>query len=299
MMSGRILNRWSAFIFVKCVWADNMTQYFLCRCKDHAANSGYTSDSFLWRTGTLFQSKALLFGSLKSTDVEISDLKSECFAKIYINTLRNDQTWGKSLYPVFSQQFIWFFSWLTILIFFFLILPSLSCSWAISLSAGHHLWCLFGHPCPAGWQPSSCGWWFWTLPSSQETSRHIWGYLYVVQSEVPENSPFSLLATSLPCCPFFILSLWHVQCMACALGDTQSQAWALDAFIVQQCVPSSPIPSSLLMWGVLVVMSLIRIGFLLRPSPVVESQLPINHFSLLVAALSPVDLVGGLWMARE
>lgn len=42
------------------------------------------------------------------------------------------------------------------------------------------------------------------------------------------------------------------------------------------------------------VMSLIRIGFLLRPLPVVESQLPINHFSLLVAALSPVDLVGGL-----
>lgn len=48
----------------------------LKRCKDHAANSGYTSDSFLWRTGTLFQSKALLFGSLKSTDVEISDLKT-------------------------------------------------------------------------------------------------------------------------------------------------------------------------------------------------------------------------------
>lgn len=41
--------------------------------------------------------------------------------------------------------------------------------------------------------------------------------------------------------------------MACALGDTQSQAWALDAFIVQQCVPSSPIPSALLMCGVLVV----------------------------------------------
>lgn len=124
MMSGRILNRWSAFIFVKCVWADNMTQYFLCRCKDHAANSGYTSDSFLWRTGTLFQSKALLFGSLKSTDVEISDLKSECFAKIYINTLKEWPNMGKVPLPCvfptvylifFMANNVWFFfSWFSL-----------------------------------------------------------------------------------------------------------------------------------------------------------------------------------------
>lgn len=205
MMSGRILNRWSAFIFVKCVWADNMTQYFLCRCKDHTANSGYISDSFPRRTGTLFQSGALLFSNLKPIDVKISDFKNECFAKMHINTLKKWPNMGKvPLPPCFpsswSDCFVAINVW-----FFFLILPSLSCCWAISLSAGHHLWCLFGHPCPAGWQPPSCDWWLWVLPSSQETSRHICGYLYVVQPEVPEHSPFSLLATSLPCSPFFIL----------------------------------------------------------------------------------------------
>lgn len=83
--------------------------------------------------------------------------------------------------------------------------------------------------------------------------------------------------------------------MACALGDTQSQAWALDAFIVQQSVPSSPIPSSLLMCNVLVIMSLIGRGFWLRPSPAVSiPELPINHFSVLIAALSPVNLAEGL-----
>lgn len=48
------MNRWAAFIFVRCVWADNMTQYFLCRRKDHIANSGYTSGSFMQGTGMLF-----------------------------------------------------------------------------------------------------------------------------------------------------------------------------------------------------------------------------------------------------
>lgn len=86
-MSGGILNRWSAFIFVKCVWADNMTQYFLCRCKDHTANSGYISDSFQ-RTGTVFQSRALFFSRLKPIDVKISDFRKKCFAEMYINTLK-------------------------------------------------------------------------------------------------------------------------------------------------------------------------------------------------------------------
>lgn len=268
MMSGRILNRWSAFIFVKCVWADNMTQYFLCRCKDHTANSGYISDSFPQRTGTLFQSRALLFSSLKPIDVKISDFKNESFAKMYINTLKKWPNMGKvPLPPSFPNSLSDFFVAINVW-FFFPVLPSLTCCWAISLTAGYHLWCLFSHPCPAGWQPPSCYWWLWVVPSSQERSK----YMYVVQPEVPENSPFSILATSLPCSPFFILPLCHAQCMACALGDTQSQPWALDAFIVQQWVPSSPVPSSPLICSVLVAMSLIRIGFLLRHSPEIITQ---------------------------
>lgn len=136
MMSGRILNRWSAFIFVKCVWADNMTQYFLCRCEDHTANSGYISDSFPQRIGTLFQSRALLFSSLKPIDVKISDFKNECFAKMYIKIhWRNDQTWGKSLYPQVFPTVYLIFSW-----------PSMSdfSSWfsLASVAAGPSLWLL-------------------------------------------------------------------------------------------------------------------------------------------------------------
>ncbi|XP_040985506.1 uncharacterized protein LOC115352429 [Aquila chrysaetos chrysaetos] len=41
------------------------------RCKDHIANSGYTLGSFMQRTGMLFWSGALLFGSLKPLDVKI------------------------------------------------------------------------------------------------------------------------------------------------------------------------------------------------------------------------------------
>lgn len=215
MMSGRILNRWSAFIFVKCVWADNMTQYFLCRCKDHTANSGYISDGFLQRTGTVFQPRALFFSSLKPIDMKISDFKNECFAKMYINTLKKWPNMGKvPLPPCSPKSYLIFFIAINVW-FFFLILPSLSCCWAVSLFAGYHLWCLFGHPCPAEWQPPSCDWWLRVLPSCQVTSRHICEYLYVAQPEVPENSPFSLPATSLPCSPtlsslYARYSVWHV-----------------------------------------------------------------------------------------
>ncbi|KAM9639459.1 uncharacterized protein ACIBXB_013876 isoform 4-T4 [Morphnus guianensis] len=44
------------------------------RCKDHIANSGYTSGSFMQRTGMLFWSGALLFGSLKPLDVKITGI---------------------------------------------------------------------------------------------------------------------------------------------------------------------------------------------------------------------------------
>lgn len=238
MMSGRILNRWSAFIFVKCVWADNMTQYFLCRCKDHTASSGYISDSFLRRTGTIFQCKAFLFGSLKPIDVKISDLKTWVAAGPSLCLLDN--------------------------------ISGVYLSVRVLLGDSHH-------PVTDGCEFS---------PPPKRQVRHICGYLYVVQLEVPENSPFSLLASSLPCCAFFVPPLCHVHRVARALGDTQSQAWALDAFIVQQWVPS-PMSSSLLMCSVLVVMSLIRIGFLLRPSPVVIKHSRATNKPLFPADSSP------------